>query len=60
MDSQISKACIGRTGCIRTRDILRKIALEHEIEINTGKVSVDHVHMFIAYRPTQNISKIMQ
>lgn len=45
---------------IRARDILRQIALEHEIEITTGKVAKDHVHMFISYRPTQNISKIMQ
>ena len=45
---------------IRARDILRQIAMEHEIEIITGKVSVDHIHMFISYRPTQNISKIMQ
>lgn len=45
---------------IRTRDILRQIAMEHEIEIITGKVSNNHVHMFISYRPTQNISKIMQ
>ena len=45
---------------IRTRDILRQIALEHEIEIISGKVSKDHIHMFISYRPTQNISKIMQ
>ena len=44
----------------RTRDILRQIALEHEIGIISGKVSSDHVHMFISYRPTQNISKIMQ
>ena len=45
---------------IRARDILRQIALEHEIEIITGKVSSDHVHMFISCRPTQNVSKIMQ
>jgi putative transposase len=45
---------------IRTRDILRQIALEHELEIITGKVTSDHVHMFITYRPTQNISKIVQ
>ena len=45
---------------IRTRDILRQIALEHEIEIISGKVSKEHIHMFISYRPTQNISKIMQ
>jgi putative transposase len=45
---------------VRARDILRQIALEHELEIITGKVSSDHVHMFISYRPTQNVSKIMQ
>ncbi|MCP5291673.1 MAG: IS200/IS605 family transposase [Burkholderiales bacterium] len=45
---------------IRARDVLRQIAIEHEIDILTGKISVDHVHMFIAYPPTQNISKIMQ
>lgn len=45
---------------VRARDILRQISMEHEIDIITGKVSVDHVHMFIAYPPMQNISKIMQ
>ena len=45
---------------VRTRDILRQIAMEHEIEIITGKVAADHVHMFISYGPTQNISKIAQ
>ena len=45
---------------IRTRDILRQIAFEHELDIISGKVSSDHVHMFISYRPTQNISKIVQ
>ena len=45
---------------IRVRDILRQIAVEHELEIITGKVSKDHIHMFISYRATQNVSKIMQ
>jgi putative transposase len=45
---------------IRARDVLRQIALEHELDIITGKVASDHVHMFISYRPTQDISKIMQ
>jgi putative transposase len=45
---------------IRTRDILRQIAMEHELEIISGKVAIDHIHMFISYRPTQNVSKIMQ
>ena len=42
---------------IRTRDLLRQIAMEHEVEIASGKVSADHVHMLIGYRPTQGPSK---
>ena len=45
---------------VRTRDILRRVALVHELEIIAGKVAVDHVHMFIGYRPTQSISKTVQ
>ena len=45
---------------LRARDVLRQIAIEHELDIITGKVASDHVHMFIAYRPVQDISKIVQ
>ena len=45
---------------VRARDILRQVAMEHELEVITGKVAVDHVHMFIGYRPTQSISKVVQ
>lgn len=45
---------------VRVRDLLRQIALENEIEIISGKVARDHVHVFISYRPHQNISKIVQ
>ena len=45
---------------VRARDILRQIALEHELDIITGKVASDHVHMFISYRPNQDVSKIVQ
>lgn len=45
---------------IRTRDVLRQIAMEHELEIITGKVSTDHVYMFLSYRPSQDVSKIVQ
>jgi putative transposase len=34
--------------------------MEHQLDIITSKVASDHIHMFIAYRPTQGISKIMQ
>ena len=45
---------------VRTRDLLRQIAMEHELDIISGKVGTDHVHMFIGYGPAQNISKIVQ
>ncbi len=45
---------------VRARDLLRQIAMEHELDVISGKIASDHVHMFIGYRPTQNISKIMQ
>ena len=45
---------------IRVRDILRRIASEHELEILSGKVARDHVHVFVGYRPTQDVSQIVQ
>ena len=44
----------------RARDLLRKIAMEHDLIIISGKVAVDHVHIFLSYRPHQSISKIVQ
>lgn len=40
-------------------DLLRQIAAEHELEIVFGKVARDHVHMFVSYRPHQDMSQIM-
>ena len=34
--------------------------MEHEIEILTGKVGCDHIHILIAYRPNQELSKLVQ
>ena len=45
---------------VRARDVLRQVAMEHELDIITGKVSADHVHMFVGYRPTRSISKMVQ
>ena len=45
---------------VRARDLLRKIAMEHDLIIISGKVAKDHIHVFLSYRPTQNISKIVQ
>ena len=45
---------------IRVRDLIRQIAMEHEIQILSGKVSSDHIHVFISYHPHQQVSKIVQ
>ena len=45
---------------VRVRDLIRQIAMEHEIEIISGKVACDHIHVFVAYRPNQDISRIVQ
>lgn len=45
---------------IRVRDLIRQIAAEHELEIISGKVARDHVHVFLSYRPNQDVSQILQ
>ena len=50
------------TGAVaeRVRDVLRRISMEHEVHIISGKVSSDHVHMFLSYRPQLALSKLVQ
>ncbi len=45
---------------VRVRDILRQIAVEHDLIIISGKIASDHVHVFLSYRPNQDVSKIVQ
>jgi putative transposase len=45
---------------IRVRDLLRQIAMEHELTILSGKVACDHIHVLIAYRPHVDVSTIVQ
>lgn len=54
------KAVLRGEVAIRVRDLIREIAMEHELEIISGKVARDHVHVFLSYRPTQKVSQIMQ
>ena len=44
----------------RARDLLRSICLEHEVNIISGKIASDHVHVFVSYRPQVCISKLVQ
>ena len=34
--------------------------MEHELQILSGKVARDHVHVFVSYLPHQDISTIVQ
>jgi transposase IS200 family protein len=54
------KAVLTGEVAIRVRDLLRQIAAEHELEIMSGKVARDHVHVFVSYRPNQQVSQIVQ
>jgi putative transposase len=45
---------------IRVRDLIRQIAMEHELHIISGKVARDHVHVFLSHRAHQDISTIVQ
>ena len=54
------KAVLKGDVALRVRDLVRQIAMEHELEIISGKVARDHVHVFLSYRPTQRVSQIMQ
>ena len=44
----------------RTRDLLQRICMEHEVQIISGKVASDHIHMFISYRPQTPVSRLVQ
>ena len=45
---------------LRVRDVIRQIAIEHELTIISGKVARDHVHVLVSYRPHQDVSTIVQ
>lgn len=50
------------TGHIGTkiRDLIRQICTEIDVEIISGKVAPDHVHIFVSYPPHLSISQLMQ
>ena len=45
---------------LRVRDLIRQIAMEHELSILSGKVASDHIHVLVGYRPHVDISRIVQ
>jgi len=50
------------TGIVATtvRDLIRQICTEIDVEIVSGKVAADHVHLFVSYPPYLSISDMVQ
>jgi putative transposase len=44
----------------RTREIIRQVCREIDVEIIKGHVSKDHVHVFVSVPPKVTISKMVQ
>ena len=44
----------------RIRDIIRQVCDSHDIQIIKGRVSKNHVHLYISYPPKMSISEIMR
>ena len=42
------------------RDLIRQICTEIDVEIISGKVAPDHVHLFVSYPPHLSVSTLMQ
>jgi putative transposase len=57
---QYRKAILTGEVALRGRDLLRQMAAEHELEIVSGKVARDHVHLLLSYRPHQDVSQMVQ
>ena len=45
---------------LRTREIMRQICDQNDIEIISGVVSKDHVHVYISYPPKFSVSEMVR
>ena len=44
----------------RTRELIREICKEHDVEIIKGHLSSDHIHLFVSVPPHISLSKLVQ
>jgi putative transposase len=54
------KAVLTGQVAVRVRDLIRQMAMEHEMAIVSGKVASDHIHALVAYRPHVDVSRMVQ
>jgi putative transposase len=53
------RVLIGIIG-LKVRDLIRQICTELDVEIISGKVAPDHVHLFVSYPPYLSVSDLVQ
>ena len=44
----------------RVRDIIRQVCESNDIQIIKGRVSKDHIHLYISYPPKMSVSEIVR
>ncbi len=44
----------------RARDLIRQICSTHDVQIITGAVSSDHIHLFVSCPPKLSVNKLVQ
>ncbi len=44
----------------RVREIIRQVCAQHNVQIISGVLSVDHVHMFVSIPPNMSVSDFMR
>lgn len=49
----------GKVG-LRVRELIGEVCFANDIQIISGKLAPDHVHIFISYPPYLSVSKIAQ
>ena len=59
-DPKYRKKVLSGQVALRVRDLIRQIAMEHEITILSGKVASHHIHVLDAGRPHIDVSMIVQ
>ena len=45
---------------IRTRELIKQVCQEHQVEIIKGHIRPEHIHLFVSVPPTLSISKLLQ
>ena len=45
---------------IRTKELIRRICIEENVEIISGVVALDHVHILISLDPSTSVAKIIK